>query len=187
MLEPPATVAELLEQAHLSQYAAAFEEHGWDDVPQLFAINESELITLMSDTNMKSGHRARLLRALGKEGLGDGSARAAGDGRMDICAAPGPAPLADRTPMDASGGVPTANASVEEDAQQARDSSPLQKLISSGIITEPDPTSPVDTYRRQSYFSPDRPVVLARLRVAPSISPAASRPPVNNWGQMDAS
>ena len=42
-MEPPSTVAELLANAALSEYEAAFEEQGWDSLPHLRDINEEEL------------------------------------------------------------------------------------------------------------------------------------------------
>jgi hypothetical protein len=49
----------------MNALSAAFEEQGWDDLAQLQAINESELLLLAADVSMKSGHVARLKKALG--------------------------------------------------------------------------------------------------------------------------
>ena len=70
-------MSELLqqEQHNLAMYsdlamystALAFEEAGWDDLGQLHTISEPELEQLMNDVKMKSGHVARLRKALAKE------------------------------------------------------------------------------------------------------------------------
>jgi hypothetical protein len=62
---PPTSVVEFLSLHNLAAYSAAFEEQGWDDLAQLQAINESELLLLAADVSMKSGHVARLKKALG--------------------------------------------------------------------------------------------------------------------------
>ena len=59
------TVRELLEQHELGQYAAAFDEEGWDSLPNLRAILAVDISQLVADTKMKSGHVVRLRVALG--------------------------------------------------------------------------------------------------------------------------
>ena len=60
----PNTVAELLAGHNLSVYAAAFDDEGWDDVQQLLNISVAEFAKLVADVQMKSGHAARLRKAL---------------------------------------------------------------------------------------------------------------------------
>ena len=55
----PSSVAELLQRAELTQYAAAFEEEGWDSVTHLLNIKEEQLAVLITDVKMKSGHALR--------------------------------------------------------------------------------------------------------------------------------
>ena len=59
-------MAEFLEAVELSQYLNAFTEEGWDSVSHLRCLGEGDLAQLIADTQMKSGHAARLRSALGR-------------------------------------------------------------------------------------------------------------------------
>ena len=61
-----ADVPSFLAEHELSQYAAAFEDNGWDSITALRDISDADLEVLEKDVAMKSGHRSRLRRALGK-------------------------------------------------------------------------------------------------------------------------
>jgi hypothetical protein len=50
----PTSVSELLQRAELEQYAAAFEEQGYDSLSQLRDISESDLVDLIKDVKMKN-------------------------------------------------------------------------------------------------------------------------------------
>ena len=50
----------MLQRAELTQYAAAFEDKGWDSVTHLLKIKEEQLAVLIKDVQMKSGHALRL-------------------------------------------------------------------------------------------------------------------------------
>jgi hypothetical protein len=65
--QPPTTVAAFLKLHELEKYVEAFDEEGWDSLPQLQGIDEAGLMQLISDTKMKSGHAVRLRKALGMQ------------------------------------------------------------------------------------------------------------------------
>ena len=60
-----ASVSEFLQEAELHEYIGAFLEQGWDSLTQLKAITDADLALLIADVKMKSGHAARLRKALG--------------------------------------------------------------------------------------------------------------------------
>ena len=62
----PTSVAEFLALHELEGYAEAFKEEGWDSLRQLRGIEEPDLLQLIKDVKMKSGHIRRLRTALGK-------------------------------------------------------------------------------------------------------------------------
>ena len=64
---PPTTVAAFLQLHDLERYAEAFEDEGWDSLPQLQGMDEAGLMQLITDVKMKSGHAARLRKALGMQ------------------------------------------------------------------------------------------------------------------------
>ena len=59
-MEEPTSVSELLQRAELGQYAAAFEDQGYDSMSQLCGINEEDLVDLIREVKMKPGHVKRL-------------------------------------------------------------------------------------------------------------------------------
>ena len=61
---PINSVQDFLALHTLSQYADAFVEQGWDSLQQLLSLSEVDLQVLIADTEMKSGHAARLRAAL---------------------------------------------------------------------------------------------------------------------------
>ena len=50
---PPTTVAAFLQLHDLERYAEAFEDEGWDSLPQLQGMDEAGLMQLITDVKMK--------------------------------------------------------------------------------------------------------------------------------------
>ena len=104
------TINEFLADNGLAEYTAAFTQHGWDHVPTLQRLVESDLKQLISDVAMVNGHAVRFRAALGLlQSSHAANSPTANGAATEPTAAAAPAAAPDMAPAPAPPTVPPSN------------------------------------------------------------------------------
>ena len=144
MAANPSTIAELLSRYDLADYAGAFIEQGWDNVPQLLGISEADFADLLADTKMKSGHARRLPAAL----FGPPPPAAAAPPPPEAAATPPPAPAAPPHAAPPPGAPPPAGPSPAATAQNLELQRKFHnKLLETNLVGELKHGTAIETYQ----------------------------------------